>query len=264
MSSREPWLDGGFAVGVTHHRDGVEIWHTSMWPGWCLDCEAARDRPPVPAWHVIPALARVFWKRIVLVAILTALVVLASVVLGGEGSASLGTAVVEEHWGGKRVDYPSEAGRMHGTDSSIIMGGPLAADRPASGAIRLSHGDPLTMRSLYEIPVRPEPTPVPVFRWNCDQLAAALRAAGIAPDAARTGAAIAMAESDGRSDATNVTHLERSVGPFQVNTLVHRSWSDECLRSLACAAAVVTRLSSGGTNWNPWSVYKSGSYEGRC
>lgn len=36
------------------------------------------------------------------------------------------------------------------------------------------------------------------------------------------------------------------------------------LRSLSCALAAMWRISSGGTNFAPWTVYRDGKHEGRC
>lgn len=111
--------------------------------------------------------------------------------------------------------------------------------------------------------VAAEPYEPPVLA-ACERIASAMRAQGFSEAAVAVGAGIVMAESGGRAEATNVSEVERSIGPWQVNTLVHRAWSDECLRSLLCSTAVAYRLSAAGTRWTPWSTYTSGAWDGRC
>lgn len=170
--------------------------------------------------------------------------------------------------GGERLSASSQATIG---DGSVTQSGRVGVrslssaitNRQMINTIRVGHLL-ITERSLFEVPQRPEPQPWPTTRWTCTELATALRDAGMAAPDAAVGAAIAVAESGGRSDALNVTTRERSVGPFQINLLVHRAYSESCVRSLSCSAAVVMRLSSGGRNWNPWTVFRTGAYEGRC
>jgi hypothetical protein len=83
-------------------------------------------------------------------------------------------------------------------------------------------------------------------------------------------AAIALAESGGRTDAYNPTPPDDSVGLWQVNyygalraTRVARYGTPEWLLAHPDGQArAAIDISSGGTNFRPWSTYTSGAYRG--
>jgi Lysozyme like domain len=87
---------------------------------------------------------------------------------------------------------------------------------------------------------------------------------------ATTAVAIARAESGGNINALNSTPPDLSYGLWQINMLgqlgVNRraqfglSTNDE-LYDPWTNARVAHAISAGGTNWAPWSVYKSGAYQ---
>lgn len=145
-----------------------------------------------------------------------------------------------------------------GSAATLIDG----RSRSLSPSIRLRMPSPSTAVSLYEAAAAPEPQAWPTTRWTCLEIAEAAARQGFTDTV--TVAAIAVAESGGSSDALSVTPRERSVGPLQINMRAHPAYSESCLRSLSCALAAAWKISSGGTNFAPWSVYKSGSYLGRC
>lgn len=78
---------------------------------------------------------------------------------------------------------------------------------------------------------------------------------------ADTIAAIALAESGGDDQATANTSREYSVGVYQINLKAHPDISEQDARDLATSSAYVYRLSSGGTNFQPWTMYKNGGYK---
>lgn len=102
------------------------------------------------------------------------------------------------------------------------------------------------------------------------QLYSALVAVGIPADRARIGAAIAMAESGGNLTAHNAVAPDNSYGPWQINMIgalgparraLYGLSTNEQLYDLPTSARVVKGISSNGSNWGPWSTYKSGSYK---
>jgi hypothetical protein len=104
--------------------------------------------------------------------------------------------------------------------------------------------------------------------YSYAELVGALEAAGVPPAAAPVGAAIARAESGGRSDAVHLCPTncvpgqapEQSYGPWQINVLAHPDVSPACAMELGCAARAAARISNYGRNWNAWSTYNSGAF----
>jgi hypothetical protein len=80
---------------------------------------------------------------------------------------------------------------------------------------------------------------------------------GGAPAAAPMAAAVALAESGGRTDATNHnTNGSTDRGAWQINS-VHGALSTYDLDANAKAAI---KISNNGLNWGPWSTYLNGAY----
>lgn len=73
-------------------------------------------------------------------------------------------------------------------------------------------------------------------------------------------AAIAMAESNGRTAIVNSTTREQSVGLWQINMKAHRSYTLEQLIDPMQNAQAAFKISKGGTNWKPWGAYTDGRY----
>lgn len=90
------------------------------------------------------------------------------------------------------------------------------------------------------------------------QLQQALQQAGLDSASSAIGAAIALAESGGRSDA--VGDQGTSFGPWQIHLPAHPDVTQACAMDLMCAAAATVKISSGGTNWNPWTTFQTGAY----
>jgi Lysozyme like domain len=75
-------------------------------------------------------------------------------------------------------------------------------------------------------------------------------------------AAIAAAESGCQPDALGVNQNgSRDRGLWQINDKAHPKVSDDCAFNPTCAAQAMYKISKGGTNWQPWSAYKNGSYK---
>ena len=100
------------------------------------------------------------------------------------------------------------------------------------------------------------------------QMEQALEASHVPEPAAHTGAAVAMAESGGRSDAVHLCPPdcvpgqlpEQSYGAWQINRLAHPGVTVACAEELHCAAVAVAAISGRGANWSPWSTFTSGAY----
>lgn len=78
--------------------------------------------------------------------------------------------------------------------------------------------------------------------------------------------AIALAESGGNPLAHANTSREDSRGLWQINVRAHPTWANRNLYDPATNAQAMAEISSGGTNWQPWSTYTNGRYrqfEGR-
>lgn len=84
--------------------------------------------------------------------------------------------------------------------------------------------------------------------------------AGFPQSEANTAAAVALAESAGRTDAVSPTH---DYGVMQINMSAHPelfrqyAWNDPA-QNMKMAFVVWTQA---GGSWSPWSTYKSGRYK---
>lgn len=92
-------------------------------------------------------------------------------------------------------------------------------------------------------------------------------ARGATPQQADIGAAIAEAESGGRTEAHGDLSLPQgqgqypgSLGPWQIYGAAHPAVSAACAQDPGCAADQAKAISSGFTNWNPWTTFKTGAY----
>ena len=77
------------------------------------------------------------------------------------------------------------------------------------------------------------------------------------PDPA-TAAAVAMAESGGNTDAVGdmtITPPYGSVGLWQINLAAHPQYDVQSLHNADYNASAAFAVSSGGTNWQPWSTF---------
>ena len=77
---------------------------------------------------------------------------------------------------------------------------------------------------------------------------------------------IALAESGGNPLAHALTSREDSRGLWQINVRAHPTRADDNLYDPRVNAQAMAEISSGGTNWRPWSTYTNGrwrQFEGR-
>jgi hypothetical protein len=97
---------------------------------------------------------------------------------------------------------------------------------------------------------------------GCTQLEALWEEAGGSPAAAFTAAEVAMAESSGRENATNVnSNGSTDEGYWQINNQAHPGQAT--YDPLGNARAAVA-ISGNGTNWTPWVTYQHGAENGQC
>lgn len=127
---------------------------------------------------------------------------------------------------------------------------------------------------------------------SIEQVADAAKAAGFTGDALATAVAISGAETGGTFDAVTTADTRRytelvgvkgqgdwywtdpqtgevlpdfvdpeySVGPWQIDLLVHTDIAEATARDYDQAAAYVHELSQGGTDFTPWATYTGGEY----
>lgn len=231
-------------------------------------------------WPNVPlALVSLLWPVIVLGILFTALMVstLASKEVGvGSASGSLEVRAGALGYGlegfdaFKPTDQPPVPGLVH---SGVIRGvGPRPPDSISARTttprfLVVRRGPPVTINAEEPLePVVESKGLAPNLGnvWSCAEIERAAVARGFSSEGARTVAAIAMAESGGRSAATAITPRERSYGPLQVNVLAHPHYSEESLRSLGGAIEAAWRISNGGKSFSPWTAWTSGKSEGRC
>lgn len=95
-------------------------------------------------------------------------------------------------------------------------------------------------------------------RLSLAQLRELAAAAGMAQ--ADIGAAIAMAESGGRTDA--VGDGGDSIGLWQIHVpTCPKQWAiKDALKHAGFNAQAATSMSAGGTSWTLWTTYKTGAY----
>jgi hypothetical protein len=73
-------------------------------------------------------------------------------------------------------------------------------------------------------------------------------------------AAVAMAESGGNPEAFGDPQFGGSVGLWQINLPAHPNYDPSSLTDPTYNAHAAFDISSGGTNWNPWTTYRTGAY----
>lgn len=104
----------------------------------------------------------------------------------------------------------------------------------------------------------PEPYHKIPKRLTIEQLRELSTAVGMAdPDVA---AAVAMAESSGRTDA--VGDKGESIGLWQIHVpSAPKQWANkDMLKHAGFNAQAALAMSNGGTDWNSWSTFRSRAY----
>lgn len=96
---------------------------------------------------------------------------------------------------------------------------------------------------------------------SASQIAGYAKNSGVPPNQVATATAIALVESGGQTDVTNHnTDGSTDFGVWQINSVHKDLLNGKDWRDPAQNAAMMFAISKGGTNWTPWSVYKSGKY----
>jgi len=128
----------------------------------------------------------------------------------------------------------------------------------------VSSSNTSTYHRVVTAPVKRTPAPAPSGSTyhgggtlSCSGLEALWVAAGGSRSAAFMAAEIAMAESSGNQYAHSYSN---DYGYWQINGS-HGSMATYDAMGNARAAVAI---SSNGSNWNPWTTYRTGAYQGRC
>jgi hypothetical protein len=96
---------------------------------------------------------------------------------------------------------------------------------------------------------------------GCSGLEQLWEAEGGSPSAALTAASVAMAESSGQANATNVnTNGTTDRGYWQINSI----WGPLSTYDAVGNARAAVQISHDGTDFSPWTTYTSGAASGRC
>lgn len=96
--------------------------------------------------------------------------------------------------------------------------------------------------------------------YTLAELVGFAEAVGFQGDQAKTMAAISMAESSGNPNAVNYADPGGSYGLTQVNAAAHGPSAMQTLGNPQEAFKQAFRISGGGSNFTPWSVYNNGMY----
>lgn len=74
-------------------------------------------------------------------------------------------------------------------------------------------------------------------------------------------AAIAMAESGGNPSVVGDLEYGGSVGLWQINLPSSPQYDPTSLKDPTYNAKAALAISHNGTNWNPWTTYRTGAYK---
>lgn len=93
------------------------------------------------------------------------------------------------------------------------------------------------------------------------QIAGAAKTAGFTGKNLGIAVAVALAESGGNTDATNSnSNKSTDYGLWQINSVHSQLLAGKNWRDPNTNAQMAFSISGGGTNWRPWTVFKSGAY----
>lgn len=96
-------------------------------------------------------------------------------------------------------------------------------------------------------------------RLTADDLRALAASVGLSGERQRIAVAVALAESGGNTAA--IGDGGKSIGLWQIHTGFHPQYDRGALMTPSGNAKAMMAISGGGTNWQPWSVYKNGTYK---
>ncbi|MER6100747.1 transglycosylase SLT domain-containing protein, partial [Streptomyces sp. NPDC001728] len=103
----------------------------------------------------------------------------------------------------------------------------------------------------------------PAYAAPSDLCAQTGYTAGFRGDGLVTAVAVALAESSCNPSAYNVTNNtppSTDRGLWQINDYWHPEVNDACAYDPQCNANAAFAISSGGTNWQPWSTFNQGAH----
>lgn len=97
---------------------------------------------------------------------------------------------------------------------------------------------------------------------NIRQLQQLAWSVGFPSTSVATAAAVAFAESGGNPGAVGDTSITPggSVGLWQINLASHPQYTRQFLLDPVNNAKAALAVSQGGSNWNPWTTYRTGVY----
>lgn len=99
--------------------------------------------------------------------------------------------------------------------------------------------------------------------YTIAQLVQAASGAGFSGSALITAVAVSLAEDTSRTLTAENINSDGSIdrGPWQINNVAHPNVTNSCAFDLTCAAQAAYTISSGGTDWSPWTTYTGGEYK---
>ncbi|RUS28044.1 hypothetical protein BC938DRAFT_482414 [Jimgerdemannia flammicorona] len=98
--------------------------------------------------------------------------------------------------------------------------------------------------------------------YSSEQIATVAKSAGFTGNGWVIAVAIAIAESQGWTQAVLInTDCSRDRGLWQINSRWHSEVSDAQAFDPTGNARAAFTISSGGSNWQPWTTYTSGAYQ---
>jgi hypothetical protein len=97
------------------------------------------------------------------------------------------------------------------------------------------------------------------MRLSDSQIAQVAADAGFSGDALVTAVAVALAESGGNAGNTSGDG-GTSYGLWQIHWTVHPQYAPQQLTDPNYNASAAFDISNGGTNWYPWTTWKTGAY----
>ena len=174
-----------------------------------------------------------------------------ALVLGGAYLTWFGV----HYWRSESPAWPSDPIK------AVLTGKPIPAPHK-SGAALLKTSVVQPGQEIGRIAGQVGATGAPAGTLSKDQLMTLWTANGGNPGSARVAAAVALAESSGRSDSLSQNpDGGTNVGLWQLDTRgVGAGYSIEQLRDPATNARVTVMGSLNGANWSPWQTYVEGTY----
>jgi hypothetical protein len=217
-----PKADGGWRWIMTNHNAASGIAHDFGW-GTTANCH-----PQVGDWN-------------------------------GDGTTTVGLACrADDVWRWRMTNHNAASGVNYDFRWGTTNQRPITGDW---------NGDGTTTVGLSTLQPPPPPN-VPLPPSGSDLCARVGYEAGFRGDRLVVAVAVGLAESSCRPNATNSNgptsgcpngSIDR--GLWQINSCYHSEVGVTCAFDPRCNAREAYRISSGGTNWQPWATYNNGRYQ---